>query len=309
MGRAKGGQGQEGKPASCRLIMGATGTEDEGQSWNSPKQPPPNGFRPPVAVAPATLDIRSFFLPLLLLFLSTGPGAANGAIHAFSAKPWPGPDSPPWARPSTSASGAAVSFLSRRSADGVGEIGDAAAEAAAAMLYTKPDECPARDEAAAASAGRTCQRKCETDTDCLNDRKLCLCDGVHCGMSCIRPEKECQELPDPPHGQVHLTGRQGRPVMYISHAVSPATHPPSFRHFNDRAVYTCDDGYQIVGLEQVICNSDGAWSGSQPSCKQASSNAQSRYYCGEPTHIPNAKHNGSSEQVSKTTNSLCSLQS
>ena len=227
MGRAKGGQGQEGKPASCRLIMGATGTEDEGQSWNSPKQPPPNGFRPPVAVAPATLDIRSFFLPLLLLFLSTGPGAANVAIHAFSAKPWPGPDSPPWARPSTSASGAAVSFLSRRSADGVGEIGDAAAEAAAAMLYTKPDECPARDEAAAASAGRTCQRKCETDTDCLNDRKLCLCDGVHCGMSCIRPEKECQELPDPPHGQVHLTGRQGRPVMYITHAVSPATHPLS----------------------------------------------------------------------------------
>ena len=79
--------------------------------------------------------------------------------------------------------------------------------AAAAMLYTKPDECPARDEVAAANAGRTCQRKCETDTDCLNDRKLCLCDGVHCGMSCIRPEKECQELPDPPHGQVHLTGR------------------------------------------------------------------------------------------------------
>ena len=40
------------------------------------------------------------------------------------------------------------------------------------------------------------------------------------------------------------------------------------RHFNDRAVYTCDDGYQIVGLEQVICNSNGHWSGAQPSCKQ-----------------------------------------
>ena len=39
------------------------------------------------------------------------------------------------------------------------------------------------------------------DSDCLNDRKLCLCDGA-CGMSCIRPEKECPELPDPPHGQV-----------------------------------------------------------------------------------------------------------
>lgn len=69
------------------------------------------------------------------------------------------------------------------------------------------------------------------------------------------------------------------------------------RHFNDRAVYTCDDGYQIVGLEQVICKSNGQWSGSQPSCKQGTSSAQSRYYCGTPTIIPHAKHNGSSEQV------------
>ena len=49
---------------------------------------------------------------------------------------------------------------------------------------------------------RTCPRKCMADSDCLNDRKLCLCDGA-CGMSCIRPEKECPELPDPPHGQVN----------------------------------------------------------------------------------------------------------
>ena len=32
---------------------------------------------------------------------------------------------------------------------------------------------------------RSCQRKCASDSDCLNDRKLCLCDG-QCGMSCIR---------------------------------------------------------------------------------------------------------------------------
>ena len=78
--------------------------------------------------------------------------------------------------------------------------------------------------------------------------------------------------------QVHLTGR----------------------HFNDRAAYTCDDGYQIVGLENVICNSNGHWSGAQPSCKQGTSSAQSRYYCGTPTIIQHAKHNGSSEQVSST---------
>ena len=72
--------------------------------------------------------------------------------------------------------------------------------------YVKPDECQERDDDLAISRGRTCQRKCDSDSACLNDRKLCLCDGV-CGMSCIRPEKECPELPDPPHGQVHLTGR------------------------------------------------------------------------------------------------------
>ena len=72
--------------------------------------------------------------------------------------------------------------------------------------YIKPDECNERDDFAASNKGRTCQRKCDTDSDCLNERKLCLCDGV-CGLSCIRPEKECAELPDPPHGQVHLTGR------------------------------------------------------------------------------------------------------
>ena len=44
------------------------------------------------------------------------------------------------------------------------------------------------------------------DAGCQNKRKLCLCDGL-CGMSCVRPEKECPELPDPDHGQVHLTGR------------------------------------------------------------------------------------------------------
>ena len=38
-------------------------------------------------------------------------------------------------------------------------------------------------------------------TACQNPRKLCLCDGL-CGLSCIRPEKECPELADPPSGQV-----------------------------------------------------------------------------------------------------------
>ena len=72
------------------------------------------------------------------------------------------------------------------------------------------------------------------------------------------------------------------------------------RHFNDRAVYTCDEGYAIVGLDQVLCNSNGQWSGEQPTCKQSNYNSQSRFYCGEPTMIPHAKHNGSKEQVCRT---------
>lgn len=104
-----------------------------------------------------------------------------------------------------------------------------------------------------ASEGRTCPRECESDADCLEDHQLCLCDDI-CGLSCVHPSKECPELPDPPHGQVQLTGRQ----------------------FNDLAVYTCDDGYQIIGLDQVICNSDGVWSDGQPSCKHGADNSHSK---------------------------------
>ena len=74
--------------------------------------------------------------------------------------------------------------------------------------FTKPDECPPRQTESVQDEKngkkRPCPRKCSTDSDCLNDRKLCLCDGA-CGMSCIRPEKECPELPDPPHGQVQYS--------------------------------------------------------------------------------------------------------
>ena len=68
------------------------------------------------------------------------------------------------------------------------------------------ENCPVRDEETAQGQGVECMTKCLSDHGCQNKRKLCLCDGV-CGMSCVRPEKECPELPDPPNGQVHLTGR------------------------------------------------------------------------------------------------------
>ena len=193
-------------------MMDNATTAEERDGRQLPKRP--NGCRSTVvAAAPTTRTLAPRPLFLLLLALST-----SAAVATPAEKSWPRAES--LVASSSASASASVAVISRRSANDGDGGGDAtataeaaAAAAAAAMLYTKPDECPARDEAAAANAGRTCQRKCETDTDCLNDRKLCLCDGVHCGMSCIRPEKECQELPDPPHGQVHLTGRQGRQTM------------------------------------------------------------------------------------------------
>ena len=76
------------------------------------------------------------------------------------------------------------------------------------MRRSAPQEeyCPLRNEEAAKAKGMKCMTKCLSDNSCQNKRKLCLCDDL-CGMSCIRPEKECTELPDPPNGQVHLSGR------------------------------------------------------------------------------------------------------
>ena len=76
--------------------------------------------------------------------------------------------------------------------------------------------CPIRNEFDVKAAGMLCVRKCSVDKDCTNERKLCLCDGL-CGLSCIRPEKECPELPDPEQGQVQLDGRhfQVSSTVYI----------------------------------------------------------------------------------------------
>ena len=67
-------------------------------------------------------------------------------------------------------------------------------------------------------------------------------------------------------------------------------------------MYTCDNTFQIVGVDKVTCNSAGQWNGVQPTCKKATSSTQSRYYCGVPPEMPNAKHNGTKEQVSLSLN-------
>uniref|UniRef100_A0A1B6DCY4 Sushi, von Willebrand factor type A, EGF and pentraxin domain-containing protein 1 n=2 Tax=Clastoptera arizonana TaxID=38151 RepID=A0A1B6DCY4_9HEMI len=127
-------------------------------------------------------------------------------------------------------------------------------------------QCP-RDEEHAGFLGQKCLRKCSTDEDCKSKKKKCLCDGA-CGMSCIKRERECSLLTSPQLGTVTVSGNL----------------------FNDKATYSCELGYHVVGLRERTCQADGNWSGSTPVCKQ-------NVYCKEPPSIDHARHNALPEQT------------
>ena len=55
----------------------------------------------------------------------------------------------------------------------------------------------------------------------------------------------CPILLDPTNGFVNVTGN--------SHG--------------DTAIYTCEDGFSLVGSQTQICGVDGIWSGSAPTCQ------------------------------------------
>ena len=59
-------------------------------------------------------------------------------------------------------------------------------------------------------------------------------------------DRECHELGSPDKGNVMLTGR----------------------FFADRAIYTCDEGHRLVGVEFRLCQADGSWSATEPSCQK-----------------------------------------
>ncbi|XP_073824682.1 hig-anchoring scaffold protein isoform X2 [Musca autumnalis] len=137
-------------------------------------------------------------------------------------------------------------------------------------IYKNPrnspsSECP-RDEEQATLLGQKCLRKCSSDEDCKSKKKKCLCDGV-CGMSCIKPDRECPELAQPSLGQVTLTGR----------------------HFGQRASYSCPHGYHVVGLQSRLCQADGNWAGAEPACKQ-------NIYCLKPPKIEHARNSALPDQ-------------
>ncbi|XP_043258716.1 uncharacterized protein LOC122400968 [Colletes gigas] len=139
-------------------------------------------------------------------------------------------------------------------------------------IYKNPRNSPSamcpRDEKQAELLGQECLRKCSTDEDCKSKKKKCRCDGA-CGMSCIKPEKECPTLTEIPHGVMTVTGG----------------------FFGDRAHYTCDPDYFIVGLSERTCRADGNWTGATPSCKK-----DPMSFCSQPPKVINAQHNALAEQ-------------
>ncbi|XP_031335519.1 sushi, von Willebrand factor type A, EGF and pentraxin domain-containing protein 1-like isoform X3 [Photinus pyralis] len=137
-------------------------------------------------------------------------------------------------------------------------------------IYKNPRNSPStlcpRDEEQATLLGQKCLRKCSSDEDCKSKKKKCLCDGA-CGMSCIKPDRECPEPEQISFGSVVASGRI----------------------FGARATYSCQHGYHVVGLQSRNCQADGHWAGSPPACKQ-------NIYCLSPPAIDHARHNALPEQ-------------
>lgn len=116
--------------------------------------------------------------------------------------------------------------------------------------YQLPFEVPTNDlndclenRIEAVEVGRQCSRRCRKDVPCENTRKQCLCDGL-CGLSCIKPDLNCAELPKIDHGDYH----------------------PKSAKFNTKAVYTCDPGYYLFGSRERLCQGDEDWSGMPAEC-------------------------------------------
>ncbi|XP_030753340.1 uncharacterized protein LOC115880296 [Sitophilus oryzae] len=138
-------------------------------------------------------------------------------------------------------------------------------------IYKNPRNSPStlcpRDEEQATLLGQKCLRKCSSDEDCKSKKKKCLCDGA-CGMSCIKPDRECPEPEEIAFGTVTASGKL----------------------FGARTSYSCEHGYHVVGLQSRTCQADGQWAGQAPACKQ-------NIYCLSPPSIDHARHNALPEQA------------
>lgn len=73
-----------------------------------------------------------------------------------------------------------------------------------------------------------------------------------CNLSLIHfvlfssPDLNCDELPAMTHGSFQVSGD----------------------YFGARVTYTCDDGFYMSGVRERVCQGDGSWSDSPPTCKR-----------------------------------------
>ena len=74
---------------------------------------------------------------------------------------------------------------------------------------------------------------------------------LHVVWLLISPAVVCGTLNQPTNGDVNLTGTT----------------------LGQRATYTCDTGYNLVGGSTRMCQATGVWSGSAPTCQSKSNNA------------------------------------
>ena len=73
---------------------------------------------------------------------------------------------------------------------------------------------------------------------------------LHVVWLLISPAVVCSTLTQPTNGDVNLTGTT----------------------LGQRATYTCDTGYNLVGGSTRMCQATGVWSGSAPTCQSESNN-------------------------------------
>ena len=64
----------------------------------------------------------------------------------------------------------------------------------------------------------------------------------------FNPAVQCPDLSSPMNGSVLISGT-GVGV------------------YQETATYACDTGFNLVGLVRRVCQSDGTWSGSDPTCQ------------------------------------------
>jgi hypothetical protein len=112
----------------------------------------------------------------------------------------------------------------------------------ATQTLNEDNEC-FEDRLEAIEVGRQCSRRCRKDVPCENARKQCLCDGL-CGMSCLKPDLNCPELPKIEHGD----------------------YEPKSTRLNTRVTYQCEPGYYLFGSRERLCQGDEDWSGTPAEC-------------------------------------------